>query len=181
MRRLQPRRRWGAFFFTPDEVPSLCALLKEAFPEQAKHIISRAERICQHHFDLLGYENLNYGAQIDWHSDVVHANARPASPWFKVNYLDFGEAGDSKITWELNRHQHFIVLAKAYCLSGDDKFAREIFAQWVALAQRKIRIRSGLNWASSLEVAYRRSGLDVDFLLTRAMSAFHQRITEPVD
>ena len=144
----------GRFFFAPDEVPSLCALLKEAFPEQAKHIILQAEIVCRHHFDLLGYENLDYGAKIDWHSDVVHGKRAPRKPWFKVNYLDFGEVGDSKITWELNRHQHFVVLAKAYCLSGNDKFAREIFAEW-SHWHKENPYPIGLNWASSLELAYR--------------------------
>lgn len=144
----------GSFFFTPAEVPSLCTLLKEAFPEQAQHILSQAEKICQHRFDLLGYENLDYGAEIDWHADIFHGKRAPRKPWFKINYLDFREVGDSKITWELNRHQHFVTLAKAYCLSGNDKFVREIFAQW-SHWHKENPYPIGLNWASSLEVAFR--------------------------
>ena len=44
--------------------------------------------------------------------------------------LGLDEAGDSKVTWELNRHQHFVTLAKAYHLSGDHRFANEIFDEW---------------------------------------------------
>ncbi len=144
----------GRFFFTPAEVPSLCALLKQVFPAQADNIILQAEKICRHRFDLLGYENLDYGAEIDWHSDVVHAKRGPRKPWFKVRYLDFEEVGDSKITWELNRHQHFVTLAKAYGLTGDDKFARAIFAQWTHWHKQN-PYAIGMNWASSLEVGYR--------------------------
>ena len=52
-------------------------------------------------------------------------SARPANHGFKIKYLDFSEVGDSKVTWELNRHQHLVTLAKAFRLNGDPKFASE--------------------------------------------------------
>jgi len=151
---LRPGRLTGSFFFAPADVPALCAELKRSFPLQANEIVLQAEKICHHHFDLLGYENLNYGAQIDWHCDVVHGKRGPRKPWFKVKYLDFREVGDSKITWELSRHQHFVTLAKAYWLTGGDRFAQEIFSQWAHWHDEN-PYPIGLNWASSLEVAYR--------------------------
>src|SRR5215472_8877126 len=142
------------FFFSPHAVPRLCSRLQELFPQEAAAVVSRAENVCEHRFDLLGYENLNYGAQIDWHSDLVHAKRAPRKPWHQIHYLDFDEVGDSKVTWELNRHQHFVTLAKAFRLSGEEKFAREIFAQWEHWhAENPYPI--GINWASSLEVAFR--------------------------
>ncbi len=144
----------GCFFFASAEVPSLCAVLKQVFPKEADDIVSEAEKICQHRFDLLGYENLAYGSEIDWHLDVVHGKRGPRKPWFRVKYLDFEAVGDSKITWELNRHQHFVTLAKAYWLTGNDKFACEIFAQWTQW-HRENPYPIGMNWASSLEVGFR--------------------------
>lgn len=145
----QPR-----FFFASDQVPRLCSLLRERLPAQAEQIVRRAERICQHRFDLLGYEELDYGNEIDWHLDRVHDKRAPRKPWFKVRYLDFAEVGDSKVTWELNRHQHFVTLAKAYRLSGEEKFAFELFRQWEHW-HRENPHPIGINWASSLEVAFR--------------------------
>jgi hypothetical protein len=144
----------GKFFFRPAAMPQLCARLVQVFPSERDSIVVQAERICRHEFDLLGYEGLHYGDEIDWHCDVVHEKRGPRKPWFKVKYLDFEEVGDSKITWELNRHQHFVVLAKAYCLTGNDRFAREIFAQWT-LWKRENPYPIGVNWASSLEVGFR--------------------------
>jgi hypothetical protein len=144
----------GRFFFASDEIASLCAGLRQVFPSQAAEIIRQAETICHHRFDLLGYQNLDYGVEIDWQTDVVHGKRAPRKPWFKINYLDFDEVGDSKITWELNRHQHFVTLAKAYWLSGDDRFVKEIFAQW-AHWHRHNPYPNSINWASNLEVAFR--------------------------
>jgi hypothetical protein len=169
----QPR-----FFFSGDKIPRLCSLLRERLPSQAEAIIRSAERVCQHRFDLLGYEDLDYGKEIDWHLDRVHGKRAPRKPWFKVRYLDFAEVGDSKITWELNRHQHFVTLAKAYRLSGDEKFAVELFGQWDHW-HRENPYPMGVNWASSLEVALRSlSWLWTYFLLSSspAMPAqFHSQ------
>ncbi len=150
----QSGRVGGRFFFAPGEIPALCALLKQMSPAQAENIILRAERICQHRFDLLGYVNLDYGAEIDWYCDVVHGKRGPHTSWFKIKYLNFEEVGDAKITWELNRHQHFVTLAKAYWLTGDEKFVQEIFAQWTHWHKAN-PYPIGMNWASSLEVAFR--------------------------
>jgi hypothetical protein len=161
----------GRFFFNPSEVPSLCALLKQVFPAQADEIVLQAEKICQHRFDLLGYENLDYGVEIDWHCDVVNGKRGPLKPWFKVRYLDFDEVGDSKITWELNRHQHFVTLAKAYWLTGDEKFAREVLAQWTHW-RKENPYPIGMNWASSLEVAFRSLSWTWTFFLLQECPLF---------
>jgi hypothetical protein len=56
--------------------------------------------------------------------------------------------------WELNRHQHLIVLAQAYLLTGRSRYLDEIRAQlesWIAGNP----FHRGTNWASALEVAFR--------------------------
>jgi len=153
------------FFFSPEAVPALCSSLKQRLPENVEAIIQRAERICRHRFDLLGYEDLDYGAAIDWHCDRVHNQRAPRKPWFKIRCLDFAEVGDSKITWELNRHQHLVTLAKAYRLTENGKFAGELFRQWRHWHEAN-PYPIGVNWASSLEVGFRSlSWLWVYFLL----------------
>jgi hypothetical protein len=147
-------------------------LLRERMPQQVEIITKRAERICQHRFDLLGYEDLDYGAEIDWHSDRVHGKRAPRELWFKIQYLDFATVGDAKVTWELNRHQHLVALAKAYRLTDEYRFASELMEQWRHW-QRENPYPLGINWASSLEVAFRSlSWLWVYFLLegTQAMT-----------
>ncbi len=78
-----------------------------------------ADEVCEHRFRLLGYEPLDYGQKIDWHLDAVHGKRAPLVPWYTIRFLDFSAVGDHKVTWELNRHQHFVTLAKAWCLTHD--------------------------------------------------------------
>jgi len=144
----------GRFFFSCDDVPVLLDCLRDHLPEVVEDIIARAERICSHRFDLLGYEAVNYGTELDWHFDAVHGKRAPRSPWFRIPYLDFEQVGDSKITWELNRHQHLVTLAKAYGLTGHARYACELFQQWYQW-QKQNPYGIGINWSSSLEVAFR--------------------------
>jgi hypothetical protein len=161
----------GRFFFEAAEVQGLCSALKQVFPREADDIVCRAEKSCRHHFELLGYENLDYGAVIDWHLDVVHGRRGPRKAWFKIKYLDFEEVGDAKITWELSRHQHFVTLAKAYSLTGDEKFAGEVLAQWKHW-HRENPYPIGMHWASSLEVAFRSLSWIWTYFLLRDSSLF---------
>jgi Heparinase II/III-like protein/Heparinase II/III N-terminus len=144
----------GRFFFSSEELPAICARLREKLPQRVQEIQDSAERICAHRFDLLGYEGLEYGSRIDWQADLVHSKRAPLKPWFRVRYLDFNEVGDSKITWELNRHQHLVTLAKAYLLTKDARYAEELFRLWYDWRQQN-PYPIGINWASSLEVAFR--------------------------
>jgi Heparinase II/III-like protein/Heparinase II/III N-terminus len=163
-----PTEAPARFFFMPSDLPQLAALLRERLPSEANQVIEQAARICRHRFDLLGYEDLNYGTEIDWHLDVVHRKRAPRKPWFKIRFMDFEEVGDHKITWELNRHQHLVTLAKAYCLTHEERFAAELLRQWYHWQQQN-PYPLGINWASSLEVAFRSlSWLWVRYLLTHS-------------
>jgi Heparinase II/III-like protein/Heparinase II/III N-terminus len=144
----------GKFLFGNDDVDNLLRLIRQRLPQNAEAVVSRAEKICRHQFDLLGYEGLQYGDRINWYLDLIHGKIAPRKPFYRVGYLDFDQVGDSKITWELNRHQHLVTLAKAYRLTGNDRFAQEILSQWKSWhAQNPYPV--GINWASSLEVAFR--------------------------
>jgi len=149
-----PSDQKGKFFFSAADASAIAEFLKTRYPSVAASIVASAERILQHRFDLLGYEGLDYGSEIDWHLDIVHQKRGPDKPAFRVKYLDFAEVGDAKVTWELNRHQHWVTLAKAYRLTADERFAREIVAQWKSWRAAN-PYPTGMNWASSLEVAFR--------------------------
>src|SRR3989442_8358062 len=144
----------GRFFFSPSDVPQIIEAMRRRFPDQARNIIGRAGRILEHRFDLLGFEGLFYGLEVDWHLDAVHGKRAPLKPWYKVRFLDFTEVGDHKVIWELSRHQWLLTLAKAYWLTGEEHFAKELVVAWYSW-QKQNPYPIGVNWASSLEVAFR--------------------------
>lgn len=153
------------FFFSEEEISDRVRLLKTHLPEHADAIVKEADEICDHRFRLLGYEPLDYGQKIDWHLDAVHGKRAPLVPWYNIRFLDYSVVGDHKVTWELNRHQHLVTLAKAWCITHDRRYADEIVAQWYDWQQEN-PYPLGINWGSSLEVAFRSlSWLWVQFLL----------------
>jgi hypothetical protein len=147
----------GTFFFSPDQAPQLATLLRDNLNSEVSEIVQEAEDICAHRFHLLGYKNVEYGEHIDWHLDAVHGKRAPMEPWFKIPFLDFDKVGDHKVTWELNRHQHFVILAKAWHFANDDRkqtYIDELLNQWASW-QVANPYPIGINWGSSLEVAFR--------------------------
>jgi hypothetical protein len=149
-----PNAKSGRFFFSLESAELVLKTIRQRLPQQAERIIHEANKICRHRFDLLGFEDLDFGNPINWHLDPVHGKQAPKKASYKVRYLDFNQVGDSKVIWELNRHQHFVTLAKAYRLTDDQRFADELLQQWRHWhAENPYAI--GINWTSSLEVAFR--------------------------
>ncbi|MBZ5657213.1 MAG: heparinase II/III family protein [Acidobacteriia bacterium] len=158
----------GQFFFTRGEAAERAQLLLRHLPNEAAEIVREADEICQHRFRLLGYDNLDYGPEIDWHLDRVHRKRAPLDPWFKIPFLEFALVGDHKVIWELNRHQHLVTLAKAWLLTKDQQYVRELIAQWSSWRQAN-PYPLGINWGSTLEIAFRSlSWMWVDHLLADA-------------
>jgi hypothetical protein len=148
---------------------TLAAQCWSSFSHQAQDTLAQAQRICRHEFDLLGYERLQYGS-IDWHLDAVNGKRAPLRPWYKISYLDFDQVGDAKVIWELNRLQHLVCLSKAFVLTRDERYPEEVKRQIASWTQQNT-YPYGINWASSLEVAFRAlSLLWVEHLLADSAS-----------
>jgi Heparinase II/III-like protein/Heparinase II/III N-terminus len=144
----------GKFFFDAAGVPALAREWAGRNPEAVERTIAQADEILRHRFSLLGYRALDFGDPIDWNRDPVHGIRSPMKPWRSIPFLDFRSAGDHKIVWELSRHQHLVTLARAWRYSGDRRYLDEAIAQWRDW-QRRNPYPLGINWASSLEVAFR--------------------------
>jgi hypothetical protein len=119
----------------------------------AEELERLAEDICAHRFPILGYV-VETGPEIRWRRDSVHDVESGLSYFRRIPYLNAALAGDHKIIWELNRHQHLVVLAQAWRLTGRGEFLAEIPRQLESWWDQNPFLR-GINWASALEVAYR--------------------------
>ena len=122
--------------------------------EAADEFVTAAENIVEGRFDLFGLKNLAVGTEIDWHREPVSGKRSPLKHWKQFDDLDTRETGNKKIVWELNRHQHFFTLGFAFWLTGDECFA-ETFVRHLDSWMEQNPPGIGVNWSSSLEVAFR--------------------------
>jgi hypothetical protein len=179
-----------ALFAMPPALPGDAGKISAPFPDAglavqalrgtaaAEAIIALAGRILLHRFPLLGVE-IETGPEIRWRRDYVSGKETDASYFRTIPFLDSGHAGDHKIIWELNRHQHLVLLAQAFLLSGQAKFLAEIERELESWFQAN-RFQRGINWASALEVAFRAlSWMWVDHLAGACLTVeLRQRLRE---
>jgi hypothetical protein len=152
---LERKRLIDANFFVDSMDESLWENYKSRFPDKCCSIIDDANKILRHEFDLLGSGPRSWGTPIDWHVDPTSGYR-----WPKAFYTDLlpveslNNDADVKLPWELSRLQHLPTVGKAYGISRDEVYSREIVAQiteWLAANPCQI----GVNWTCAMEVAIR--------------------------
>jgi hypothetical protein len=128
--------------------------LRQRWPHSEAAITSKAARLLEGRFTLLGFSELSFGVPVDWHLEPVSGKRSPLKHWSKIDYLSEEIAGDKKIIWELNRHQYFGTLGQAYWLTDDEAYA-QLFVRHLESWMEQNPPKLGINWASSLEVGFR--------------------------
>jgi hypothetical protein len=134
----------------PDAAGTIARLQNTPF---AAEVIRLADEIRRSRFPVFG-AMLECGKEIRWRRDYLHGVETGTGYFRRIPYLDFHRAGDHKNIWELNRHQHLVILAQAFRFTTDRAYLQEAESQvkswWAANPFMR-----GINWSSALEVAIR--------------------------
>lgn len=141
-----------------------------------QELVSVADVIVQNRLPLFG-EIVDVGPAIEWRRDYLHGKTSGTRYFRFVPYLDFDVVGDHKNIWEMNRHQHLVVVAQAYLLTGRETYRDEIVRALESWWEQNPFLR-GINWTSALEVAFRAlSWLWIDHLIGVSLPVtFRRRI-----
>jgi hypothetical protein len=113
-----------------------------------------ASEIAAGHVTVLGLGALDVGEPPDWHREACACKSAPRKHWSRVPYLDASVIGDHKILWEVNRQQYLFAPAICWLADGDRRhfeLVQRHLESWIECNPPQL----GVNWASSLEVAYR--------------------------
>jgi hypothetical protein len=141
------------FPLVPARLRTLSEEVAAAFPGATAHAAARADRMLQGRYDVLGYRDVDFGAPPDWHRDPIHDRKAPTAFWSRVPFLE-PQFGDHKIIWEINRHQHWLGLGRAYHLTRDRRYYEAFVTDLEDWIRRNPPLE-GVNWASMLELAFR--------------------------
>ncbi len=151
---LREDRQFFALQDWRDRKGELRRLLSQELKMPADHIRASGEKCCRHVFDLLGSGPVNLGESIDWHRDFK-SGVRWDPVYFKrIKEVELKDASDIKVPWELSRCYQFVPLGIAYCLTDDEKYAREFVTQCVDWIDQNPPYQ-GVNWHCAMEVAIR--------------------------
>lgn len=120
---------------------------------RANRIITNANQICNHVFDILGSGKINLGKNIDWCYDFKN-NYKWEKKFYKKISIVNKKISDIKIPWELSRFYHLITLGKAYLISNNIKYYEEFKGQILSWIEQN-PLEYSVNWTCSMEVAIR--------------------------
>ncbi|MFG2652098.1 alginate lyase family protein [Streptomyces sp. NPDC048436] len=154
------RRRWrsarpgcpsvtGARFTAVLPAGTIAAVPSDA----AKRLVADADRLMEGHAEYFGVSRDDL-ADPDWWYDPKTGRRAPFGYAFDVPYRDEDAVGDIKQIWELSRHQYLTVLAGAYAITGDERYAERVaehLRSWWA-ANPPLR---GVHWISGIELGIR--------------------------
>ncbi|MFI7385562.1 alginate lyase family protein [Streptomyces sp. NPDC049813] len=154
------RRRWRAVRPQEPEVSGarFTALLPagtlDAVPaDAAKRLVAEADRLLAGHAEFFGVPRDDLGDP-DWWYDPKTGRRAPAGYAFDVPYRDEEAVGDIKQIWEPSRHQYLTVLAAAYAVTGDERYAERVAAHLRSWWSGNPPLR-GVHWVSGIELGIR--------------------------
>jgi len=103
------------------------AVALERHPIEAPAVVVAADRLMAGQWPLFHLRPALIGEQPDWFRDPASGIASaPHTYAFAVPYREEAAVGNAKYVWELSRHQATTVLAAAWWLTGDDRYAERV-------------------------------------------------------
>lgn len=141
------RLDWSKVDWTP------LRLQLDPHSSEARDLVEEAQAYLRHEWRFFGLSGL-VEEPIDWHRDPTTGRTSPRVFGFDINHRDEELVGDIKVTWEKNRHHHLTVMALAYQLTSDERYASEVVDQLLDWVQQNPYC-VGVNWTHPLEQGIR--------------------------
>jgi hypothetical protein len=129
--------------------------LENVDPAARQRLLHSADEILAGRWTVFGHTFDTAPADPDWHRCIkTGVRSDPAQYCFAVPYRDPLQVGTVKYVWEPSRLHHVTLLAVAYRLSGDARFARHAAAHLKSWWRRNPPLR-GIHWLSGIEIGMR--------------------------
>lgn len=135
--------------------PVVPTAAQDAVPEDARAaLIDAADRLLDGKWEVLGTLREDMVAP-DWSLDPTSGRSYPERECsFRIDYRSAGDGRNVKQVWELSRHHHLTVLAAAFWLTGDERYATRA-AEHLRSWWQANPVLTGVNWNSGIELGIR--------------------------
>ena len=129
-------------------------VLAEVPPDVRDLVFAAAEEILAGRWWVLGVRRDDI-SDPDWFRDPVTGKRAPQTDYcFRIDHRDREVTGNIKQVWELSRLHHLTVLAAAFALSRDERYAARVDRQLRSWWEENPFL-SGVHWTSGIEVGLR--------------------------
>jgi len=169
--------------------PARLAELAARWPEDwTRRTLGEAEEILAGRYRWLGGAH-DLGPRPRWRTETVSGVEIPADHWITLTAGSPTGAYDLKHLWEPNLHGSFVTLAKAYLLTGEDRYQDHLKLLWKDwrdqnpplcgpnyLAPVEIGLRL-MHWGAALRFLAARRAPDAAFLTAIFRDVHFQRFT----
>jgi hypothetical protein len=117
-------------------------------------VIDSAERLLAGEWEVLGVTRTDL-VRPDWFYDpVTKRRSAPDRYAFRIDHRSEEQTGNVKQVWEVSRMQHLTLLATAWFLTRDEKYADRV-ADHLRSWWRQNPFLSGIHWTSGIELGVR--------------------------
>lgn len=122
--------------------------------DDVRRLVQTADEVLAGRWNVLGVTRQDMVAP-DWFLDPRSGRRAPQDEYcFSINHRNETVTGDVKQVWELSRHHHLTVLAAAYALTGDRRYAERAASHLRSWWQENPFL-SGIHWTSGIELGIR--------------------------
>jgi hypothetical protein len=122
--------------------------------EARRQVLEAADRLLRGEWETLGVLRTDL-ERPDWFRDpVTGLRSDPDKYAFRVDHRSQEKVGNVKQVWELSRMHHLTLLATAWFLSQDERYARRV-ADHLRSWWRENPFLSGVHWTSGIELGIR--------------------------
>src|SRR6478672_8587785 len=123
-------------------------------PEAASALALAADSVLAGTWTVFGTARTD-SADPDWFHDPLTGRRAPDRELaFRIHHRDESETGNIKQVWEMSRHQHVTVLAAAWWLTQEERYA-EAAANQLRSWWRANPFLTGVHWTSGIEAGIR--------------------------
>jgi hypothetical protein len=142
------------FVINDSRKSEIVSIAKKLFPRNCERTIEKADKICQHKYDLLGSGEVFIGEDINWSKDFKSGFVWNMKFYKRIREINLSDLSDIKVPWELSRFHQGVTLGKAFWYTGDEKYAKEFFSEFESWYEQNPPMY-GVNWSSTMDVAIR--------------------------
>lgn len=138
---------------------AIVGMLENDYETFIPQLVEAGESILRHQFRLFAKHSIDTGSAVDWNTGYEGGQQGELPCWkpgtsYSLSQVLTDPKGDIRFVWNLNRHQQFLDLGKAYWYTGKEEFAREFIDEvttWIS----QNPYHQSVNWLDTYEIALR--------------------------